>query len=331
MIYAPVYIPTLNRYQHFKKCIESLEACTGASDTDVYIALDYPPSKEYEEGWKHINSYLAQKEISNGFNKLFVLRRNFNYGLGGAYTNGSPVWEYMVNHYDRFIFSEDDNVFSPNFLDYMNKGLELYKNNKRVVAICGYKNDFECLHNDNNHFAQHSLYQAWGVGTWVDRAMNIKEELTPNYFRRIIYSHSRWRRCYKYWPHWFMTIVRNAMATQSHLPMHDTNMGFYLINENRCVICPTISKVRNMGWDAQATTTYLDKGNLRGRAEHELNLVIDHEKTFEYEGDPFQFEEENTLAMAQWDGKWETGRMRSLWRIYPRIWAFRILAFLGII
>ena len=56
-IYAPVIILTLNRFEKFKKCLESLEACTGADKTDVYVSLDYPPSEKYVEGWKKIDSY----------------------------------------------------------------------------------------------------------------------------------------------------------------------------------------------------------------------------------------------------------------------------------
>lgn len=331
MIYAPILIRTLNRYDHFKACLESLESCTGASQTDVYIALDYPPSEKYVDGWEKISSYLDEKEKVNTFNKLIIIRRNYNYGLKSPASNGAPVTKFIMDHYDRFITSEDDNVFSPNFLEYMNKGLELYKNNNRVIAICGYRNDFECKYDANNHFAIHSLFQAWGVGHWTNKFIGVNEDLTPAYFKRILYSRKKWRRCYYYWPHWFMTIVRNAMSTRNYLPGNDVNKGFYMINENKCVICPTISKVRNIGWDAQATTTYLEKGNLKGRAEHELNLIIDTDKTFEFKGDPFVYEEDNSYNIAMWDGQWETNRMRSLWRIYPRIWAFRILAFLGIV
>lgn len=331
VVYAPVIIPTLNRSEHFIKCFESLENCTGASYTDVYIALDYPPNKKYFEGWKTIDDYLTEKEKNNIFKHLYVVRRDYNFGIGGAASNARLLSEIVLNKYDRFIFSEDDNIFSPNFLEYINKGLEEYKNNKRVLAVCGYTNDFECRTRNNNHFAEHSLFQAWGYGTWVNRDLELFDTLTPAYFRSILYSHKKWKRCYRYWPHWFMTIVRNAMSTNNYCQPHDTNRGFYLINERKCVICPVISKVRNIGWDMLANTTTLDKGNLRGRAECELNKVIDTEKTFEFEGDPFQFEEENSLAIAQWDGQWETGRMRSLWRIYPRIWAFRIMALLGIV
>lgn len=52
MNYAPVIIPTLNRYDHFIKCLESLEKCSGAEYTEVFVALDFPPSNKYIEGWK---------------------------------------------------------------------------------------------------------------------------------------------------------------------------------------------------------------------------------------------------------------------------------------
>ena len=64
--YSPVIIPTLNRYEHFKRCLESLEQCTGATYTDVYIGLDYPPADKYIDGWRKIDEYLQFKETHNG-------------------------------------------------------------------------------------------------------------------------------------------------------------------------------------------------------------------------------------------------------------------------
>ena len=46
--YAPVLIPTLNRYEHLKQCLESLSKCSLAEHTEVYIALDFPPSEKYD-------------------------------------------------------------------------------------------------------------------------------------------------------------------------------------------------------------------------------------------------------------------------------------------
>lgn len=42
--YAPVIIPTLNRYVHLKRCVDSLAKCTHAPDTELIIGLDYPPT-----------------------------------------------------------------------------------------------------------------------------------------------------------------------------------------------------------------------------------------------------------------------------------------------
>lgn len=46
MKYYPVLIPTLNRFQHFKECVESLAVCTHADKTELLIGLDYSPDKK---------------------------------------------------------------------------------------------------------------------------------------------------------------------------------------------------------------------------------------------------------------------------------------------
>ena len=79
MQYAPVLIPTLNRYEHLKKCLESLSRCTWAEETEVYVALDYPPSEKYMEGWKKNKEFLENCG-DMGFKKLHLIERKENYG-----------------------------------------------------------------------------------------------------------------------------------------------------------------------------------------------------------------------------------------------------------
>lgn len=45
MTYYPVIIPTLNRFEHFKNCVESLANCTYAPETELIIGLDFPPAE----------------------------------------------------------------------------------------------------------------------------------------------------------------------------------------------------------------------------------------------------------------------------------------------
>ena len=75
--FAPVIIPTLCRYDHFKQCIESLSKCTLANKTEIYVGLDYPVKEEHWDGYKKIKSYLDS--VGNmGFKKLIVIEREHN-------------------------------------------------------------------------------------------------------------------------------------------------------------------------------------------------------------------------------------------------------------
>ena len=77
-ICAPILIPTLNRYTHFIRLVESLKRNTWAKYTDVFVGLDYPPSEKYVEGYKCICEYL--KGDFSQFKSFNIIRRNENYG-----------------------------------------------------------------------------------------------------------------------------------------------------------------------------------------------------------------------------------------------------------
>lgn len=57
--YAPILIPTLNRYKHFRRCVESLSKCTHAEKTELVIGIDYPPVEKYREGWEKISEFIT--------------------------------------------------------------------------------------------------------------------------------------------------------------------------------------------------------------------------------------------------------------------------------
>ena len=107
--FAPVLIPTLNRYEHFLRCVESLSKCTHADKTDLYIALDYPANDLHWEGYNKIKEYL--NEVS-GFKSVKIIQRDQNYG---AIQNIEDAQQQIFQEYDRIILSEDDNEFAPNF------------------------------------------------------------------------------------------------------------------------------------------------------------------------------------------------------------------------
>lgn len=243
--YAPVIIPTLNRFTHFKRCLDSLERCTGAEKTDVYVGLDYPPSEKYVEGWKQIDAYLEKKEKNNGFKNLFVRRRDHNCGLEKEGSNYALLVEEVKDYYDSYIFSEDDNEFSRNFLEYMNYGLTKYSDNKSVMSICGYLfPDVVCEHDNETFLAPFT--SAWGVGFWKDHQYNYIVKGDKAFVEDIL---SSWERSWK-------LFRLRATSLDGFLTMHfkchyfgDVLKTAEMLLDGTTSLFPTISKVRNWGHD----------------------------------------------------------------------------------
>lgn len=242
-IYAPVMIPTLNRYEHFKRCLESLEKCTDADKTVVYVGLDYPPSDKYIEGWQKIDSFLAEKEICNGFKSLIVFRREHNCGVGKEGSNPQLLTNEIRKTHDRYIFTEDDNEFSPNFLQYMNWGLSEFKDNPNVYAICGFK-EVPIEIESNNVFA-HTRFNAWGFGSWFDRHEKAQKfRHKDNLLKHVnalpittIFNSEELLHAF----HVLRMVNRNVLYG-------DTMRGCIPKQERMCIF-PLINKVKNHGLD----------------------------------------------------------------------------------
>lgn len=252
-ICAPVIIPTLSRFEHFKRCLESLERCSLAQETDVYVGLDYPPSDKYVEGWKKIDKYLALKEKSNGLKTLTVFRREKNCGVGHEKSNEWLLWEFIRERYDNYIFTEDDNEFSPCFLEYMNWGLSKFKNDKTIYAICGFSRmDLPFL--TNNVYKINTKFVAWGYGSWADRW----DEFNKMRSRPALYEYLNKMSLIE------MLFKNNKTASALVTMLRENKyLGDCLVRtlpkEQRYCVYPKLSVVRNWGTDGSGVHGGNDK------------------------------------------------------------------------
>lgn len=277
-IFAPIIIPTLNRYEHFKRCLESLERCTYADQTDVYVGLDYPPSDKYVEGWKKIDAYLVEKEKNNGFKRLYVKRRNHNYGVGNDNSNGSALMKEVKEVSNCYIFTEDDNEFSPDFLSYCNWGLSFIKKDDRFLAVCGY-NLIDTPNLLNNVYIYNHAYCAWGVASWFNRRKKIDDLFDLDKIKHIVDNYS------------LVDLFNNRVFLASSILMMikkkhilgDTILQILPENEKWCVF-PKMSMVRNYGHDGSGL-----HGGTQESYQRQINLPIDESTVFEphIEGDLF--------------------------------------------
>jgi len=245
--YAPVVIPTLNRFEHFIRCFESLERCTGAENTEVYVALDYPPSEKYKGGWEQISAYLSQKEESNHFKSLHVIRRDHNYGVGRKGGNAEVLIEDVMRKYDRYIFTEDDNEFSPCFLQYMNKALTKFYDDDDIFLVCGYNIGLTLPSGyDSNYIITRKYGSPWGMGEWTHKRRRYEQYYSIEKLKDVLRNDALYHKLKKNAPDRLMTLISQIKKREL---FGDGIKGIYSCLEDKYCLVPTVSMVRNWGVD----------------------------------------------------------------------------------
>ena len=270
--YAPVLIPTLNRYDHFRNCVESLATCTHAEKTELIIGLDYPPSDKYKEGWIKISEYLP---AITGFKKVTVLKSEFNLG---PVENMNGLKKYAGKRFDRFIFTEDDNVFSPNFLDYINKGLEVFKDNPKIMAICGYNYHFLNLNDYKQPYYYAPEMSAWGYGSWFNERINAVENTvnSADYLTKMVknvplskFLKNRARLC--------RLLFDIGLSHKG-----DAYYTYYEIVHDMYCVFPKVSMVQNYGHDGSGVHS-IPKEGAQVYSSQPMDIATEFDSNFDRE------------------------------------------------
>lgn len=268
--YAPILIPTLNRVEHFKRCLESLEKCTGADNIAVYVGLDYPPSEKYVEGWKRLDAYLHEKELNHGFKSLTVHRRDKNCGIGHPNDNLSQLVKFVRRFSEVYIMTEDDNEFSPNFLEFINWGLNTYNGDDSIFAICGCK-DLETSDINNNVYKLNTIFNAWGYGSWFTKRDKMTNLFDVNRLKPIVMN-ARLTDAFTSKVLQYNSLLFQVAKRSFH---GDFLMSLLPENEKWCIF-PKVNKVRNWGWDGTGT-----HGGTPEAFKNYSTLPIDADEHFE--------------------------------------------------
>lgn len=263
MKYSPVIITTLCRFDYFKNCIESLLLNEEAKNTELYIGLDYPTKKEHWDGYNKILEY-CKHQIS-GFSKLHLIVREYNFGPDD---NAFDLFKIVEKTHDRFIFSEDDNVFSKSFLKYMNIAIEKSENNDDIFVVCGYSYPI-LWKEDSSVIKMQTLVSAWGYGSTFIKYRKFCDEynmdlLNKNFNLKAI------RAIKKISPKNYCYYVNKVWAQA--VAYHDTDMQLYQILTNRYCLMPRKSLVRNRGWDGSGEHCHIAKYDF---ASQPIDLTCD--------------------------------------------------------
>lgn len=320
---APIVIPTLNRYEHLKKCLDSLGKCSGSDKSDIYISVDYPPSEKYVEGYKKVKEMLSEYDFG-AFHQSYVIYHDNNLGASG--NSAFIVKKVYLDGYDRFVFTEDDNVFSVNFLEYVNFGLTEFENDDKVFAVCGF-NDSEKKGKAENIFLSDS-FNAYGCGQWTKKCLELDDWRKRESLERLLYDKKTRKKLYreKYKKYWIL--VRALIEKPNGwCPLFINSKGEYegidhlylLFMEEKHEYCvyPTVSKVCNIGCDGSGLHVYKGAKYSQVNLDSQIHFNPSYVKPLEV--DPQDVKNANSDIYALMNVRWSRIHYGIMCFIYMRI------------
>ncbi len=272
--YAVVLIPTMDRYEHFVRCIDSLRDNSLAKDTKLYIAVDHPNNTERVEGHTRIIEYI--NEGIDGFEKVTVYRHDHNLG---ARANAGFLYDKIQGMHDRYIFTEDDNVFSPCYLEYVNDCLDEYENDENVWAISGYMWPVSSDDYLGNVCKIDSIFSAWGYASWIHKENRLREKINLGELNRIFRNKSLMGSLRARNPFIYTEFVKGyveysgCLLRYDEVAVIDLSYGVCMFANNLCAIYPILTKVRNEGNDGS--------GDNCERLDYDKDMRISH-RNYDY-------------------------------------------------
>ena len=249
-----IILPTLCRNKHLEKCLDSLMKNPWARYVDLYIGLDYPAKDSHWPGYRKILK-LMERDYSM-FRSFHLIKRTTNYGV---MKNMHALYQEVIKEHEQFIYMEDDTEFSENYLEYMLKALDYFRDDPDVISVTGYSYPVKFnTENNSNIITQNAIFNMWGAGFWKNKYTAIRKEVEVDLclirdfsYNIRHYRFSRYRRAD------YINCVAGVDPDDKDVyrlcPMFtnatDIALGVYMQVNGKYQAIPTITKVRNNGFD----------------------------------------------------------------------------------
>lgn len=304
MIYAPVRIGTLNRYTHFKRCLESLERNSWAKYTEVYVSIDYPTKESHWEGYEKIKDFLAEKEQENGFLKLYVYRQEKNLGTSRNY---KFLEQIIYQKYDRLISLEDDIETAPNFLEYMDKALEWGADDNRIYCACAYfqlkKQGAVSQAIEGKEMFLRMVFNPWGTGYYKEKRKEMQNLVSKEWLDAVAKDSKKMFRLFRYRKYTFYMFVMEYLINKSPVFFNqggiryiDIVVDIYLFFNEKYAMFPTVSKTRNWGFDGSGA-------NCGEKKDIDMTkFQLDDRKEFEITEENYTIIDKKVMKKMSWGG-----------------------------
>jgi hypothetical protein len=158
MATAPIALFVYRRPGCVRAVLESLLQNEQAKASDIFIFSDAPKTPELEKDVADVRDVIR---AVRGFRDVTLVERAENYGLARSIIDGVTT---LCNSHGRVIVVEDDLIVAPDFLIFMNWGLDHYSSEQRVMQVAGHLFPVAFDTPDDALFLP--LATSWGWATW---------------------------------------------------------------------------------------------------------------------------------------------------------------------
>jgi len=182
---SPICLFVYNRLPETQQTIEALQQNYLAGESELFIFSDGARNESVKSNVQAVREYI--KTIS-GFKSVEIIESENNRGLANSIISGVTN---ILEKFEKVIVLEDDLITAPNFMNFMNQGLDYYQTELNIQSISAYSLSLK----DKSKTAYFQIRPgSWGWATWRDRwntelfnKENIKTdiELNPSILKEL--------------------------------------------------------------------------------------------------------------------------------------------------
>ena len=268
-------------FQRKDTVLRIIERISHVKPKKMYLISDQGRNEDEKQRVKE-----CREAVENAINWECEVIKDYASENRGVFGNIGMGAMRVFQHEETAIFLEDDNLPEVTFFPYCKEMLERYKENDRIVWVCGtnYLADYSNDTNDSYMFTQHLLPCGWA--SWKKKFEKYYDAYFSNFNNSVI---ARMKPGFRNNPLYKQQIEviqreRDRMKNGKPLRSWDYQMCFSIRANDLLGISPAKNQIKNIGVDAfseHGGVTFADKMTKRfcGMASHPLEFPLKHPAT----------------------------------------------------
>jgi len=239
MLLAPICLFVYNRPSHTLETLKALKESKLSDLSDLYIFCDGPKPGASIEDKEKISKVREVIRKDKWCKNIIIIESEKNKGLADSIISGVTK---VINKHGSVIVLEDDLLSGKCFLQYMNDALKKYQNNSNIVQISGYSFPVKKLSHNHSTYCL-PIISTWGWATWETAWKKVDFSTENISIKNIEKKKFNFYNSYPY-----LDLLKN------HIDKNVNSWGilfyYHAYSNNKIVVYPDNSLVRNIGWDA---------------------------------------------------------------------------------